>query len=74
MSRTKKQDKGKIKNAKMFSAMRDIFYGGEFAWWLEKQSLNMASCKEYEEALRYFEKETGFKVPGWGLDDGYDHD
>lgn len=51
-----------IKNMEMFLAMRDIFYGGEFAYWLEQQSIPMGACKEYQEALEYFEKQTGFYI------------
>jgi hypothetical protein len=52
-----------IKNMPMFLAMRDIFYGGEFSYWLNKQpDIPWAAMKEYIEAMEYFEKETGFSV------------
>ena len=51
-----------IKNKEMFLAMRDIFYGGEFSHWLNKQKMPFAAAKEYEEAMRYFEKQTEFDV------------
>ncbi len=69
MTRIKKGSKYQIKDMPMFLAMRDIFIGGDFVYWLNKQNLSMGAHKEYEEALRYFEKKTGLKVPGWEEDD-----
>ena len=43
--------------------MRDIFYGGEFAHWLEKQeNVPYAALKEWNEASNFFSEETGFNV------------
>ncbi|CAN5950745.1 unnamed protein product [Sphagnum jensenii] len=49
-----------MKNKSMFLAMRDIFYGGEFASWLKEKEMPLAAMKEYEEAMKFFEQETGF--------------
>lgn len=48
---------------KMFLAMRDVFYGGEFSHWLNQQELPVAALKEYEEAYEFFCEETGFVEP-----------
>lgn len=50
-----------ITNMKMFLAMRDIFYGGEFSHWLTRQgNIPWAAMKEYHEAYEYFKEQTGF--------------
>ena len=49
-----------IKNKELFMAMRNIFYGGEFSTWLNKQTMPMAALKEFEEAEDYFIRETNF--------------
>ncbi len=52
-----------IKNMKMFLAMRDLFYGGEFAHWISQQEVPLGAWKEYGEAWEYFSEETGFVPP-----------
>ena len=49
-----------IKNKEMFLAMRDLFYGGEFSYWLSNQKIPYSAWKEYEDAMRFFEEETCF--------------
>jgi cupin superfamily acireductone dioxygenase involved in methionine salvage len=52
-----------IKNKEMFSAMRDIFFGGEFAHWLDKQeNIPYAALREFQEAEEYFCAQTGFDI------------
>lgn len=48
---------------KMFLAMRDIFYGGEFSHWLEDKEMPMGAMKEYKGAYEYFCSVTGFESP-----------
>lgn len=46
----------------MFMAMRDLFYGGDFAQWLNEQAVPISVVNEYEKARTYFESMTGFNT------------
>ena len=48
---------------KMFLAMKNLFWGGEFSYWLSQQPIPFAAAREYDEAFEFFQKTTGFKPP-----------